>query len=322
MADVLAAVWAGTAHLMHGHIEWLSKQIFATTSEREFLLEQAAMYGITPTPATFASGTVAATGTDPTPIPIGTIFVRDDGVTYISTVATLMSGSAATVSIDAVEAGVDANLDAGETLAFESPIAGIDSTVTVDAPGLAGGNDEESTEGTRDRLLLRLQEPPTGGSDQDYEAWALAVAGVTRAWIFRHEDGLGTVTVRFVRDDDGSIFPDAGEVTTVQTALDAERPTTAEVTAAAPVDLPVAFTIAITPNDAATQAAVNAELEDMFFRVAEPGDGAGLGTVKLIDIQNAIFIAEGLTDYTLTVPAADVVPILGELATRGAMTWL
>ena len=160
MADVLAAVWAGTAHLMHGHLEWLGRQLFATTSEREFLLVQAAMYGITPTPATFASGTVTATGTDPTPIPIGTVFVRDDGVTYISTVATLMSGGTATVSLDAIDAGAAANLDAVETLAFESPIAGIDSTVTVDADangnGLSGGNDEESTEGTRDRLLLRL----------------------------------------------------------------------------------------------------------------------------------------------------------------------
>ena len=322
MADVLAAVWAGTAHLLHGHLEWLAKQLFAHLSEREFLLIQAAMYGITPTPATFASGTVAATGTDPTPIPIGTIFVRDDGVTYISTVATLMSGSAATVSVDAVNAGADANLAAGETLAFESPIAGIDSTVTVDAPGLTGGNDEESTEGTRARLLLRLREPPEGGADQDYEAWTLAVAGVTRAWIYRHESGLGTVTVRFARDDDASLFPDAGEVAEVQTALDTERPTTAEVTAAAPIDLPVAFTIAVVPDNATVQAAVEAELEDLFFREAEPGDGVVRGTVNISAIRTAIGVAEGVTDYTLTVPSANVVPLLGELATLGTVSWV
>ncbi len=64
MAGVLATVWAGAVHMLHGHLDWLSLQLFADTAEREFLLKQASLYGITPTPATFAAGTVLATGTD------------------------------------------------------------------------------------------------------------------------------------------------------------------------------------------------------------------------------------------------------------------
>lgn len=321
MADVLANVWAGGVHMLHGHLEWLAGQLFADTSDREFLLRQAAVYGITPTPATFASGAVTATGTDPSPIPINSILVRDDGATYKVTVGTVLSGGTASVAVQAVDAGADGDLATGETLTFQSPLTGVDAATTVEAPGIAGGNDEESTEGTRDRLLLRLQEPPEGGNDQDYEAWALDVAGVTRVWIYRHEDGLGTVKIRFVRDGDSPIIPDAGEVAAVQAAIDAERPTTAEPTVAAPVDDPTAFTIAVVPNTAAVQAAVQAELEDLFLRVAAPGDGAGFGEVLLSEIQTAIGVAEGLTDYTLTIPSADVTPAVGDLPTVGVITW-
>jgi uncharacterized phage protein gp47/JayE len=322
MADVLANVWAGAVHMLNGHLSWLALQLFADTAEREYLLRYAANYGITPIPATFASGTVGATGTDTSVIPVDTVLVRDDGVTYVVTVEATITGGVASVSIEAVEAGADGNLDTGETLTFESPIAGVDSDTTVESPGIAGGVDEEDTEGTRARLLLRLREPPTGGSDQDYEGWALEVAGVTRAWVYPHESGLGTVTVRFVRDDEDPIFPDAGEVTAVQDYLDSQRPVTAEVTAAAPTQLDVDFTIELTPDTSTVRDAVEAELVDLLFRVAEPGDVDGRGTVKLSQIQVAIGVATGVEDFIVTVPAADVVPDIGELAVLGTITWV
>ncbi len=108
----------------------------------------------------------------------------------------------------------------------------------------------------------------------------------------------------------------------MQAALDAQRPITAEVTAEAPIDLPVAFTIALNPDTPAIRTAVESELDDLFFRVAEPGDGVGSGTVLLTQIQTAIGIGVGSGDYTLTVPAADVVPAVGELATRGTVTYV
>jgi uncharacterized phage protein gp47/JayE len=166
-----------------------------------------------------------------------------------------------------------------------------------------------------------LREPPEGGADQDYIAWARQVAGVTRAWVYRNELGRGTVVVRFVRDNDPSIFPDAGEVAAVQAKLAAERPTTAEVTAVAPTSLAVAFTIHIVPDNADTRTAVTAELTDLLARRAEPGDGVARGKVLLSEIRTAIGTAAGVTDYTTAVPAADVVPGLGQLATVGVITW-
>lgn len=321
MIDVLGTVWAGGIHLLYGYLDWLAKQIFGDTAEREQLLRRAAMYGITPVAATFATGDVTATGTNGSSILAGTILRLDAVTSYRVTTGQVIAGGTATLPVVAVLAGDDANIPAGTALTFEAPIAGVNAIANVAAGDIDGGFDEEGTEELRDRYLLRLREPPEGGADQDYEAWALAVPGVTRAWVYPHELGLGTVVVRFVMDGELDIFPDVGDVALVQAELEAERPITAEVTALAPTDLQVAFTIHLVPDNADTQAAVEAELVDLLKRLAEPGDGAGRGTILISQIRTTIGVAEGVTDYTLTVPSADVVPAIGELATVGAITW-
>jgi uncharacterized phage protein gp47/JayE len=322
MVDVLAAVWGGAVHSLYGFLDWVARQLFADTAERAFLLRIAALYGITPVPATFATGTATATGTDGETITEGSILRLDEVTSYSVDADVVIAGGTATLAITAVLAGAAANIPAGAALTFESPITGVNSTATVDAD-IDDGVDEEGTEEVRDRLLLRLREPPEGGADQDYEAWALAVAGVTRAWVYPNENGLGTVVVRFVLDgDETSIFPDAGEVAAVQTKLDAERPVTADVTAMAPVELAVPFEIAVVPDTVAVKAAVEAELADLLRREGAPGDVNGRGTILLSKIRTAIGTAEGVTDYTLTVPAADVVPAVGELPTVGVVTWV
>jgi uncharacterized phage protein gp47/JayE len=324
MADIFSAVWAGAVHTVHGSHAWLAEQIFPDTAERQYMLQWGAIFQIFPTAATFATGTVDVTGGPTGVVPEDTILVHEDGMRYRVTaeVTLTLSGGdyRGTLDVIALESGSGSNLEVGTPLTLESPIADVDSEGEVIS--ITGGFDTEETEGTRDRVLLRFREPPTGGSDQDYEAWALAVAGVTRAWVFRHENGLGTVVVRFVMDEEVDIFPDAGQVALVQTAIDAERPTTAEVTVEAPVELPVDLTIELTPDNADTRAAVEAELEDLFTRLAAPGDGVtSQGVILLSKIRTAIDTAAGVEDYDLTVPAADVTPALGELATLGTITW-
>lgn len=323
MVDVLGIVWGGAVHTLYGYLDWLSRQLFGDTADREALLQKAAMYGITPTPAAFGTGNVTATGTNGVVIPVGTILRLDDVTSYRVTTGQTIAAGTATLPVTAVLAGDAANVPATTPLTFESPILGVNATATVATGGIVGGVDEEGTEEVRDRYLLRLREPPQGGADQDYEAWAIAVAGVTRAWVYPHELGLGTVVVRFVRDNDaGGIFPDAGEVAAVQTKLAAERPITAVVTAAAPTQLAVAFTIQVVPNNADTRAAVTAELVDLLRRVAEPGDGIARGKILLSQIRTAIGVAENVTDYTLTVPPADVLPGVGQLPVVGVITWV
>lgn len=322
MADVLGAVWGGAVHTLYGFLDWLSNQFFANTAELAQLLRMAAPYGMSPTPAVFASGTTGATGTNGTVITTGTVIRLDAAISYVVTASQTITAGVATLPITSVLAGAAANVPAGTTLTFESPIPNVNASTTVIAD-ITNGVDQEGTEQFRSRFLLRLQEPPEGGADQDYEEWALAVGFVTRAWVFPNELGLGTVVVRFVEDNNlVSIFPSGGDVATVQAALNAQRPITAAVTAVAPTNLAVAFTIHIVPSTTDTQAAVTAELTDLFSRVAAPGDGLGQGTVLLSQILTAIGNAAGVTDFTLTTPSASVVPTLGQLPTVGAFAWV
>lgn len=326
MADVLSAVWAGGVHTLYGFIDWAVRQLFADTAEREQLLRKAKLYGIEPVAATFATGNVTATGTNGSPILLGTILKLDAATSYRVTTGQTIASGTATLPVAAVLAGAAGNLIAGAAVTFETPVPGVSSSAFVASGGLTGGDDGDAgdagTERVRTRLLLRLREPPQGGADQDYIEWALEVAGVTRVWVYPHELGLGTVVVRFVRDSDVTIFPDAGEVAAVQASEDANRPITAAVTVAAPTQLAVAFTIHIVPDNADTRAAVALELADLFARVAEPGDGVARGKVLVSAIRTAIGIAEGVTDYTLTVPSADVVPGVGQLPVVGTITWV
>lgn len=325
MADVLAKVWAGTVHMLHGHISFMANQIFGDKAEAEFLLRIASLYGISPAAATFAVGTVTATGTNGSIIPQDTL-LQVDGIEYrVTADATIALGTAA-VSVQAILAGAAANQAVGVTLSFETPVTGVNTTVVVaGTSGLTNGFDQEGIEEVRDRYLLRLQEPPEGGNDADYERWALAVAGVTRVWVYRFENGLGTVVVRFVIDDPVTgvvTFPNPTQVAAVQAALDVQRPTTAEVTAAAPTALTVNFTIDLTPDTTALRSAVTAELVDLLRREAEPNGINHPGTILLSHIRTAIGNATGEGNYVLTVPAADVVPTLGQLAIMGTITWL
>ena len=250
-----------------------------------------------------ASGGPTGTGTDIT-----------DGTAHWRYIA---AGSAAVaVAVACAAAGQDGNRDLGVALAFESPIAGVNAAATVSTGGLASGSDEETDAALRARVLERMQSPPHGGAASDYVAWAKEVAGVTRAWCYPLEGGAGTVTVRFVRDDDASLIPDAGEVTAVQTHINEVRPVTAVVTVAAPTAVALNFTIHVVPDNTSTRAAVQAELEDLLLREATPG-----GTILLSQIRGAVDDAEGVTDWTVTAPAANVTHTTGQLATFGTITW-
>lgn len=321
MADVIGAVWGGAVHSLYGYLDWLSRQLFIETAEREALLRRAKPYGMSPTAAQFASGTVTATGTNGTVIPINTLLRLDAATTYHVTVAQTIAAGTAAVPIAADIAGTASNLIAGAAVSLQSPIAGVNGTMTVVAD-ITNGVDEESTAEFGARFELRLQEPPEGGAEQDYIGWAEAAPGVTRAWVFPLEQGKGTVVVRFVNDLAIPIFPDPTAVAVVQSSLDARRPITVIAIAVAPTQLNVAFTIHIVPDTTDTRAAVVAELTDLFVRLAQPGNGAGKGTVLLSQIRTAIGVAAGVTDYVLTVPSADVVPGLGQLPTVGTVTWV
>jgi len=313
--NVLSRVHAAAVHGLYGFIAWLATQVIYDTAEAEYLERWASIWGINRLPASFATGTVVLSGTAGVTIPALTELQRADGFLYTVDADVMLAGGIATAAVTAITAGGMGNVSAGTSLTLSSPIAGV--TAIASAGILSGGADAEPDAALRDRFLTRIQQPPHGGASFDYSSWALQVPGVTRAWVYPQELGAGTVTVRFVRDNDVSLIPDAGEVATVQATIDSLRPVTAQVNVAAPVAVPLNFSVSVTPNTTDVKAAVQAELSDLISLEAIPG-----GTLYLSHIRAAISAATGETNYSLTVPSADVVNTTGNITTLGTLTWL
>lgn len=315
-AEVYARVFSGVAHGLYGFIDWVSRQILPDTSDLDTLIRQASIWGVERKPAAAATGSVTFSVQPGAVILAGTLLQALDGQQYATTADAVVSLPNATAPVEAVEPGAAGNRAAGENMTLVSPVVGVQSVAV--AGEMSGGADLESEDDLRGRLIARIQQPPQGGCAYDYEAWALEVEGVTRAWVSPQELGLGTVTVRFVRDLDSTPIPDAGEVAAVQSYIDARRPVTAQVTVVAPAAVPINFQIqGLTPSNAAVQSAVQAELQDLLLREAVPG-----GTILLSHIRAAISAAAGETDYVLVAPAENVTNTTGSMSTMGTITWL
>ena len=318
---VLARTHAGVAHGLHAFLDWISRQILPDTAEIGYLERHASIHNITRKPAAQSTGSVRFTGDDTTVIPQGTVIQRSDGLEFTTdadgTIGAVTTGLV-DIDVTAVASGANANTDAGSLLTLVNPIAGVDAQATVNAGDLANGVDAETDDALRVRVLDKIQQPPHGGAGFDYVKWALEVPGVTRAWVFAQELGLGTVTVRFVVDDDPvSIIPDAAKVQEVQDYIGARRPVTADVTVVAPVAVPLDMTIAgLSPATSAVQDAVTAELTDLLRLEAEPG-----GTILISHIREAISVAADEHDHVLTTPSANVTHAAGEIAVLGNITW-
>jgi uncharacterized phage protein gp47/JayE len=314
---------AGGLNGLYDRLDFLELQLFDDTATGRYLERRAATVNIFRKDATFAEGEVVLfTGTDGSTIPVGAQLTRADGVTFIVDAEVVIAGGVALAQVTAAEPGSAGDTAAAVvlTLASAIPGGGVNPTAIVQEPGLTGGGDTETDEGLRSRLLQRRRNAPAGGADWDYERWALeSDPGVTRAFIQRNTPSLGNVRVLVVDDANDPILPDPVVVTRVYDYItDSTRaPNTDFPVVEAPVLEEVPFILAITPDTSAVRSAVADELDDLFKREGVPGE-----TMLLSQIRQAIGNAAGLTDYTLTTPAADVAPgARNRLLVLGVIAW-
>lgn len=317
----------------YGYLDWIARQIHPTTADEEMLMRAARLW--LPVPrydATFAAGSVILSGSAGIDVPAGTIFVRADGALFSTAADASFISNSLMVSCFANVAGSAGNCAASSVLALQSPIAGVQNSLTVSEFGIVGGADLESLESVLARLQKRIQTPPQGGDGDDYVAWIFAaLPTVTRAWCFPGESGLGNVTLRFMCDGTYSNgIPLSGDVAIVAAYLANKRPVTAQLITVAPVANPVNFTISsLSPSTAAIKAAITANLQAVFTAQSSPGgeywDGystATGGSIFWSHLEEAVANTPGVIDFTLSSPSANIVTSSpGIIPTLGAIAW-
>ena len=230
MSDVQGAL----CHLTLQYVDWLSLQLLPDTAETEWLDRHGQIWLVNSDgtrgrkQATLASGTATFTGVGGAIVPAFTQLIgatAAGSINYETTAQITLDANLPTVGpIRAITPGTAGNQLEGASLSFLATPPQVDGSATV--VELDNGTDIETDNELRARILQRIRNPPMGGAVADYEAWALAVPGVTRAWA-APEQGVGTITVRFLMDDlraSDNGWPTPSDVETVSAYIDQHAP--------------------------------------------------------------------------------------------------
>lgn len=182
-----------------------------------------------------ADGFVLVSGTPGSTIPLLTEFIYSpNGNAYQATSAVTLSGPTALVPVQSVNTGQSQNLLAGAPLTLSSPPGGINPTATA-STNIADGKDAESTDEAAAAILNRVQQPPAGGTANDYANYAKAASpSVTGSSVIRYLFGLGTLGIVITAgtsDIDAALNngdavirePSDALITTVQNYIDAVK---------------------------------------------------------------------------------------------------
>jgi Uncharacterized homolog of phage Mu protein gp47 len=327
MSDAMSAL----AHLTMLYLDWLAKQMLPDTAETEFLDRHGVIWlknadgSLGRKAASFAAGTVSVTGVDGTIVPEGTLLLYGADLNFQTTdEVTVGVGGTVELPVVCLTAGIVGNVDDGDVMTIS--VDGIDGAATVVEMG--GGTDAESDDQLRERILLRIQQPPMGGDASDYVLWALAVNGVTRAWCSPLEMGVGTVTVRFMMDDlraGNGGFPLQEDVEVVREYLETQRPVAikdmfVEIPIAMPVDVKISEMSLDTEE-------VRAEIEDalnaMFRKRAAPAHSTN-GVPQPAQTMYEVWAAEavsGIIDH-FHLEMGDIEPAFpGQLGVLGSVIY-
>lgn len=334
--SVMGRVQAGLANLHYGYLDWIAKQAVPFTCTDEYLEGWAALKGVYRKSAVSATGSITFVGAPGTTLAKGIGVVRSDGVAYTTTSGGAVAADG-TVTVTAA-----ANADpAGLTGAFGNAPSGTTMTLAQSIPGVqsggvasvdfVGGQDLESADSLRSRMLSAFQRSAAGNSSSDYENWAKDVPGVTRAWCARNGFGPGTVVIYVMMDKVRASFggfpqgmngvatgeprdtPATGDQLVVANYLFPLQPAVGLVYIASPKTHQVDLTLTGIPP--ALQAAVTSALQGFLQAQGSPG-----GTLPFGSLWSVITAAVG-SNYVTVDPSANIVCAAGEIPVLGNITF-
>lgn len=300
---IRASGFAASVEGLYAYITWALKQFFPDTAEDDYMEKSANAHVIFYKAATTSAGSGALTGDPGSAVPIGTTGQLPDGMQYATTAAGEIGGDGtATIPMRALLPGIKGNLVPGTALNLVSAPPGVDAAVSIVT--MTSGTDRETPGSLLMRLLQRLRNPPAGGNQYDYFAWAMSVPGVTQAYVYPTRRGIGTTDTVILSNGE---LPSSDLLAACSAFIQSMRPSglTPDMT---PVLAPTfinqanAATVVLAPGyalgdvDAPLQPAVRG-----YYSTISPG-----GILIRNRIGALINDTPGIVDYNLTSPAANV----------------
>lgn len=301
----------GVAAVVEGayqHQQWIIKQLFAQTAEKEFLDYLAAKVGITRKQAVAATGSIKISGTEGASLSIGANIVRNAYTWITTSLGTIDNTGFATVNAIALTTGTAGNLNENTLVTLASAPIGIQSQAL--ALTMSGGSEQESDDDLRARVLFAQQNPEGNGTKADYVRWAMAVEGVSSVYVFSRRRGLGTVDLCI---GTATGLPSPTLISEVQAEINLRQSEPADCLVYAPIFRFCDFDISVSlsgTNLAAITPIIEGVLAD-YFATLNPAD-----KVIIKQIEALIMGFDGVVDVRINVPNANVLPVVSLFATE------
>jgi uncharacterized phage protein gp47/JayE len=223
----LATVQAGIIWILFMAIAQVQKNIFVDTCDVETLGRFGQVkLGRDRFPATQGQYQALVTGEIGAVIPAGTTFrANDDSFSptkrFILDNEFILDGTNL-ITIRALEAGNESRLQILNQLTAESPIALVNSIITVQSE-LIQPQSAETVENYRNAIIQAFRLEPQGGSPADYRLWSLEVQGIINAFPFAAVGQTSRINLYLEADDNDGI-PTVTDLNNVRDNI--ELPTT------------------------------------------------------------------------------------------------
>lgn len=234
-----AAIQAAKLKLLYLTLGKLQKNIFVDTADREAsggTLERfgRVKLGRDPFPATQGVYNVTINGTIGATVPALTTFQSNDDAQnpsklFILDVAYILVATTDTISLRALESGIDSKLNIGEGLTATAPILNVNSAAIV-ASETTAPQSAEDIEDYRSKVLQSFRLEPQGGAASDYRLWGLDASGVKQIYPYAKSGAANEVDV-FVEatiadSTDGKGTPTSTILTEVEDVIELDPDTT------------------------------------------------------------------------------------------------
>lgn len=155
--------------------------------------------GRNPYPATAGQYVVTVTGSIGAIIPARTIFKSNDsalnaGKLFILDNQYTLVAVSDSITLRALEIGIDSRLNVGNQLTSTTPISLVNSLAVVSSESVEPFS-AENIEVYRRKIIESFQLEPQGGSSSDYRLWANEVQGVAQSYPFAASGQVGYVNL-------------------------------------------------------------------------------------------------------------------------------
>ena len=299
--------------------EYVRRQMFPQTAEGEHLDYHAQMRGLERKSAVKARGKLRfsideAAGSDIT-ISAGTSCMTAAGTEFVTTQdAVITAGKLyCEAGAEAKEAGSQGNVPAGSVCYMMLAPKGVAACTNPEA--FSGGADAENDASLRERVISAYRTLPNGANKAYYEKTALSCDGVAKAVVLPKNRGRGTVDV--IISSDGGV-PSAQLVQAVADRLEADREICVDIDVSAPESISVDVSAQVLSAAGYTFGEVSERVKSA---VRAYFSGRLLSEDLLAAaVANVIYSVEGVKNYKLASPAADVPADADELPVLGTLT--